>query len=153
MCCVFLSFSLNAINHSSLFLDSSLILFFLNLDCTTLLYVQFDFFTMFKSQHLVEVGLMSFSNLKPYFVKKQKYFNTCCKYHQIMIEIKVGFCNMHAFVMHNGDDSRCSCGCKIICNLLCIALVGRGSINYQINQHTSKENLKLWENTLSSMGR
>lgn len=46
---------------------------------------------------------MSFSNLKPYFVKKQKDFNTCCKYHQIMIEIKVGFCNMLALIICNGD--------------------------------------------------
>lgn len=109
--------------------------------------MQLDFFTRFKSQHLVEVGLMSFSNLKPYIVKKQKDFNTCCKYHQIMIEIKVGFCNMHALIIRNGDDSRCSCGCKIICNLLCIALVGKRSINYQISQHTSKENLELREKT------
>lgn len=32
-----------------------------------------------------------------------------------MIEIKVGFCKMCALVLHNGDDYKCSCGCKTTC--------------------------------------
>jgi hypothetical protein len=49
-----------------------------------------------------EIGFISFHNLKPYFMKNLQDFNSCyCKYHQEMVEIKVGFNNMHAlqFIM------------------------------------------------------
>jgi hypothetical protein len=66
-----------------------------------------------------------------------------------MTEIKVGFCNMHALVVHNGDDSRCCCGDEVVCgNPLGTKLVNGGNINYQASQHTFKASSELWEKIL-----
>lgn len=48
----------------------------------------------------IDIRLTTFSDLKPYFVKKQDFNTYCCKYHhQSKTKMKVGFCNMHAMVM------------------------------------------------------
>ena len=76
-----------------------------------------DFYTRFKAAHpIVEIGFISFHKLKPYFVRKLKDFNTCCKYHQELIEIKVGFNNLRAPRVHQqGLNSPCACCCESIC--------------------------------------
>jgi hypothetical protein len=65
----------------------------------------------------VEIGFIAFHKLKPYYVKKLNDFNSCCcKYHQEMMEIKVGFYNMKASNVHQGYDVPfCTCGCEAIC--------------------------------------
>ena len=65
----------------------------------------------------MDIEFNSFHKLKPYFVRKLKDFNTCCcKYHQDMIEIKVGFNNMRALAIHRqGLNSPCICSCESIC--------------------------------------
>jgi hypothetical protein len=66
-----------------------------------------------------------------------------------MIKIKVGFCNMHALVMHNGDDSRWCCGVEVVCgNPLGTILVNGRNINHQASQHTFKVSSGLWEKIL-----
>jgi hypothetical protein len=65
----------------------------------------------------VEIGLITFGKLKPYFVKKLQDFNSCyCKYHQEMVEIKVGFNNMHVVGVHHGlQNSTCKCRHLSLC--------------------------------------
>jgi hypothetical protein len=65
----------------------------------------------------VEIGLITFSKLKLYFVKNLRDFNSCYgKYHQKMVEIKVGFNNMHIVGVHHGlQNSTRKCRCLSLC--------------------------------------
>jgi hypothetical protein len=80
--------------------------------------VQLDFYTRFKIEHpKVYVGFIAFKKLKPYFVRKSWDFNSCCcKYHEEMLEIKVGFNNMWVMQVHVGSSNQpCSCGFYNVC--------------------------------------
>ena len=110
-----------------------------------------DFYTRFKVAHpTVDIGFISFHKLKPYFVRKLKDFNTCCcKYHQEMIEIKVGFNNLRAPTVHQqGLNSPCACACETICgNPIDGAGQGQG-VSCQATYHTYKGCSDLWEKFL-----
>ena len=84
---------------------------------------------------------------EPYFVRKLRDFNTfCCKYHQEMIEIKVGFNNMRTQAVHQqGLNSPCACSCESICgNPINGAGQGQG-VSCQVGYHTYKSCSDLWE--------
>jgi hypothetical protein len=82
--------------------------------------------------------------------RKLKDFNTCCcKYHQEMIEIKVGFNNLRAPTVHQeGLNSPCACCCETICgNPINGAGQGQG-VSCQATYHTYKSCSDLWEKFL-----
>ena len=98
----------------------------------------------------MDIGFISFHKLKPYFVRKLKDFNTyCCKYHQEMIEINVGFNNLRAPIVHQQDlNSPCACCYESICgNPINEAGQGQG-VSCQTTYHTYKSSSSSWEKFL-----
>ncbi len=70
---------------------------------------------MFKEKHPnVMVQLITYSNLKPCFVKRQKEWSTCCcKYHTELVELKIGLNNMRS--KNGGMHANCNCQCEGVC--------------------------------------
>lgn len=101
-----------------------------------------DFYSRFKAVNTeLKVGLTTFKKLKPFFVKKLKDFNTCCcKYHQQMLQIKIGFNNLRSSSSHNGDNhSSCECFCDVVCsNPVEHSTSSIGSVTCQANLHVYK---------------
>jgi hypothetical protein len=79
--------------------------------------MQLDFYTRFKAQNpQVEIGFIAFHKFKPFSIYKLKDFNSCCcRYHQEIMDIKVGFNNMKASFLHHGGDEFFTYGCEAIC--------------------------------------
>ncbi len=81
-------------------------------------------------------GLTSFDKLKPYFVKKIHDFNSCCKYHQEMVEFKARFNNMHTIAIHHGlQNSTCKCKCFFLCANFVDGTFQHGAFSCQATTH------------------
>ena len=93
---------------------------------------------------------MSFRNLRPFFIRHLRDFNSCCcQYHQEMVEIMTGFNNMQAGKFHLGVGvDTCSRWCPDLC---CRAQDGRtltGVVSCESKHHTYKRCSQLWEQCL-----
>jgi hypothetical protein len=116
-----------------------------------LVILQLDFYTIFKVvHHDIDIGLTSFDKLKLSFVNSFHDFNSCCcKYHQEMAEIKVGFNNMCLANVHHGlQNSTCTCGCMSLCANLATETFRQGIVTCQVMSHTFEGAFDLWEKTL-----
>jgi hypothetical protein len=106
-----------------------------------------DFYTRFTVVHPhAHVGVIAFKKLKPYFVWKLKDFNSCCcRYHQEMVEIKLGFNNMRVAHVHlDSTNEPCMCGHDNVCSNPPNSVVVE-SLTCQAHHHVYKRNSSLWE--------
>jgi hypothetical protein len=113
--------------------------------------MQLDFYTRFRTLNVgVVVSFVAFRRLKPYFVKRLRDFNSCCcRYHQEMVEITLGWNNMRAVNVHiSNGDLACSCGCATMCGMPTSGDGASGPVQCQSLAHTYKQSTKLWERTL-----
>jgi hypothetical protein len=100
----------------------------------------------------VKVCYAAFRRLRPFFVQRLRDFNSCCcKHHQEMAEITVGFNNMRSNKVHliEGEEF-CDCWCLRLC---CKSSDGQpllGPVTCQHLQHTYKRSTHLWGKTLCS---
>jgi hypothetical protein len=77
--------------------------------------LELDFFTLFKDEHPnVQMQLRAFESLKPWFVKKLREWNICCKYHTEIDELKEGFNGIRSH--GKGFHGQCTCSCVEICH-------------------------------------
>jgi hypothetical protein len=80
--------------------------------------LQLGFFIALKEIHPnTKILLIAFSNLKPWFVRHMKEWNTCCyHYHTELVELRIGLNNMRS---NNADvHGNCPCKCIDICSPL-----------------------------------
>lgn len=98
----------------------------------------------------LKVSFVSFRKLRPFYIRRLRDFNSCCcRYHQEMEEITMGFNNMRAGKFHLGVGvDSCSCWCPDLC---CRARDGgelTGVVACQSKNHTYKRSSHLWEQCL-----
>jgi hypothetical protein len=113
--------------------------------------LQLDFYTRFKDAHAdLVVCFAKFRRLRPFFVKRLKDFNSCCcKYHQEMAEIVIGFNNMRAHSVHlEGGEGPCTWGCDFVCCKPIEGNVASRVVTCQAAFHTYKHSSELWEKLL-----
>ena len=77
--------------------------------------MQLEFYNTFKGRHPNLVcSLSSFENLKPWWVKRLKMWNTCCcRYHQEVIDLMIALDIMRA--NKQGVHLDCHCQCDMVC--------------------------------------
>jgi len=112
---------------------------------------QLDLYTRFKLVHdPIDIGYTSFRRLKPYFVRRLRDFNTCCcKHHQEMQEIVVGWNTMQSEQVHLPPGAMsCSCGCPSLCSRAVEGSTTTGIVRCQSMLHTYTRATSLWEKTL-----
>jgi hypothetical protein len=70
---------------------------------------------VFKIKHPTAIcSLSSFEDLKPWWVKRLKLWNTCCcKYHQELTELMIALDAMRTH--KHGIHKDCQCDCDMIC--------------------------------------
>src|ERR1700738_2859906 len=75
--------------------------------------LQLEFYSAFKDKYPdTKCKLTVFQVLKPWWVRRLKNWNTCCcKYHQELSLLLVGFNDMR-IELHGID---CLCGCALVC--------------------------------------
>ena len=98
----------------------------------------------------LKVSFVSFRKLRPFYIRRLRDFNSCCcRYHQEMEEITMGFNNMRAGKFHLGVGvDSCSCWCPDLC---CRARDGgelTGVVACQSKNYTYKRSSHLWEQCL-----
>jgi hypothetical protein len=78
------------------------------------LFEQLEFYERFMKDHpSCQIGLRTFENLKPNYVRRFKEQNTyLCKYHVEMVELMHGFNNMW-FVAKGLHGQDCSFACDV----------------------------------------
>ena len=94
---------------------------------------------------------MSFRRLRPFFVRRLRDFNSCCcRYHQEMAEITIGFNNMRSVKFHLDSGAiSCTCGCEsMCCNPVSRSGTAVGVVICQSVHHTYSRNTHLWETAL-----
>ena len=112
---------------------------------------QLDFYTRFKATHSeMKVSFASFRNLRAFFVRLLRDFNTCCcRYHMQMAEITIGFNNMRGGKFHFEDDSiSCACGCDSVCSNILAGTETEGPVACQAKHHRYRRSTHLWEQSL-----
>jgi len=66
-----------------------------------------------------------------------------------MMDIKVGFNNMRASIVHHGGDVElCTCGCEVICANPRHGLAIGPTMPCQAAKHMYQTNSNLWSNSL-----
>ena len=109
-----------------------------------------DFYTRFKAANQDPVSFVAFKRLKPFFIKRLTDFNSCCcKYHQEMQEITLGFNNMRSTKVHvQAGESSCGCFCASVCTNLGSSDAAEGRVTCQVARHKFKRSSELWEQSL-----
>ena len=76
-------------------------------------HVQLKFYTKFKARypHLI-CGLSSFQNLKPWWIRRLIFWNTCCRYHQELLDLMTALDVMRSDM--EGVHSSCECNCDMV---------------------------------------
>ncbi|KAG0631145.1 hypothetical protein M758_1G230800 [Ceratodon purpureus] len=112
---------------------------------------ELDFYTRFRAANRdLSLSYTVFKRLKPFYVKRLTDFNSCCcKYHQEMQEITLGFQNMRTNKVHiEAGESGCTCGCASICTNFGESTMGEGPVTCQVSRHRYKRSSELWEQSL-----
>ena len=76
-----------------------------------------------------------------------KNFNSyCCKNHQDMTKVKVGFNNMYSIASHtSGAGEPCTCNCNSIYSNLCGGTVVPKQVGCCASSHISKRSADFWK--------
>jgi hypothetical protein len=87
--------------------------------------VQLEFYTSFKAIYPnVVYSLSSFESMKPWWVRRLRLWNTCCrKYHQELLELLRALDTMQTDKL--GVHSSCNYECQLVCGGLDCANAAR----------------------------